>query len=143
MTRLAIVLLCLAAPLAADPGVDAWELLSKAASALTDGNATTFLACFDSKMPGYTEIRDDVYALLREAQPSSSIEMVSNEGDATTRELVVDWTLDIVLLQPGPTVASKRRKQRVKIRMEKQKKNWAIVSFEPQNFFTPPDTYVR
>jgi hypothetical protein len=144
MTRFALLLLCLAAPLAADPAGDAWEQLSNAASALADGNPSSFLSCFDSKMPGYTEIRDDVYALLGGAQPSSSIDLDSNDGDATTREIVVDWTLNIVLAPSGPaggpTVASTRRKQRVKIRMEKRKKKWVIVDFEPQNFFSPPET---
>ena len=148
MKRLALPLLCVAALLAADPGRDAWELLSNAASALTESNSrsfqsydnsTSFLSNFDPKMPGYAEIRDDVSALLREAELSCSIDLVSNEGDAATRELVVDWTLDIALLQPGPTVAATRRKQRVTIRMEKRKKNWVIVGFEPKGFFSVPE----
>jgi len=139
MKRRALLLLVLALPLAADPAQDAWELLSNAASALTEGNATRFEGYFDSKMPGYAELRNDVEALVLESQPSSSIDLDSNEGDATARELVVDWTLNIVLAQPTPTVQSTRRKQRVKIRMQKQKKNWVIVSFEPLNFFSPPE----
>ncbi len=144
MTRFALLLLCLTAPLAADPAGDAWEQLSNAASALSEGNPSDFLSCFDSAMPGYTEIRDDVYALLAQAQASSSIDLNSNEGDAAKRELVVDWTLNIVLSPGGPvggpTVASTRRKQRVSLRMEKRKKNWVIVAFEPRNFFSPPET---
>ena len=150
MTRRALLLLCLAVPLAAaDPARDAWELLSNAASALAGSdsgsfqsydNSTSFLSYFDSKMPGYDEIRNDVSALLRTAQASSSIEPIANEGDAAAREMTVEWTLNIVLLNPGPTVASTRRKERVKIRMEKRKKSWVIVSLEPRSFFSPPET---
>ncbi len=140
MIRLAVLLVCLAAPIAADPAGDAWELLSNAASALTERNPASFLSYFDSKMPGFAQIQNDVYALVAESEPASSIDLVSNEGDAANRELTVDWTLDMVIAQAGPTVASTRRKQRVKIRLEKRKKNWVIVSFEPQSFFSPPAT---
>jgi hypothetical protein len=148
MKRVVLPLLCAAAMLAADPGRDAWELLSNAASALTESDSrsfqsydssTSFLSNFDPKMPGYDEIRNDVSALLREAELSSSIDLVSNEGDAAAREVVVDWTLDIVASQSRPAVASTRRKQRVTIRMEKRKKSWVIVGFEPRDFFSVPE----
>jgi hypothetical protein len=150
MKRVVLPLLCVAVLLAADPGREAWELLSNAAAALTErdsrssqfqsyDNSTSFLGNFDPKTPGFAEIRNDVSALLREAELSCSIDLVSNEGDAAARELVVDWTLDTVASQSRPAVASMRRKQRVTIRMEKRKKNWVIVGFEPKDFFSLPE----
>jgi hypothetical protein len=151
MKRLALLLLWAAAVSAADPGRDAWELLSSAASALSESdsrsahfqsydNSASFLSNFDHKTPGYEQIAQDVAALLREAQVASSIDLVSNEGDAACRELVVDWTLEITPQREGPATASTRRKQRVKIRVEKRKKGWAITAFEPRDFFSAQES---
>src|ERR1035438_6581706 len=102
MTRRTLLALPLAMRLRADSARDVWDLLGEAAHELGEGNATAFMDCFDPKMPGYEELRADVAALVVEAAPrspregvSSSIELVTDQGDDQTRSLEVDWILDI------------------------------------------------
>ncbi len=135
MTRRALLLLPLAIALRADSARDAWDLLSAAASALSAGNAEAFLGCFDSRMPGFEELRAGVTALLREAEPRSSVELLTNEGDDRSRVVKVDWTLNVVSRQDG--VGSTRREKTVTFRMEKRGRTWRITGMEPAGFFGP------
>jgi hypothetical protein len=136
MTRRRLLLLAVSAVCArADSARDAWDVLSAAASALTAGNAAAFLECFDPRMPGYDALRRDVMALLSEAEPRSSIELVSNEGGDAVRTMEADWLLTLVERQDS--VSSTRREKRVRCRIEKQGKRWRIASFEPADFFAP------
>jgi hypothetical protein len=136
MTRRRVLLLAAFAGWAhADSAGDAWDVLSAAASALAAGNAAAFLECFDSRMPGHEALRADVTALLREAEPRTSAELVSNEGDDKVRTITADWILTIVSKQDS--VSSTTRKQRVRCRIEKQGRKWRITSFEPADFFAP------
>lgn len=136
MTRRRVLLLAAFAGLAhADSAGDAWDVLSAAASAMAAGNAAAFLECFDPRMPGYQTLRADVTALLREAEPRSSAELVTNEGNDDARTITADWTLTIVSRQDS--VSSATRQKRVRFRIEKQGGKWRITSFEPADFFAP------
>jgi hypothetical protein len=150
MTRRTLLALPFAMRLRADAARDVWDLLGDAASALSEGDATGFLDCFDPKMPGYERLSEDVTALVRESPPPSrgaatqrggiscSIELVSDQGDDQTRALEVDWILDIRQVQGS--IGATRRQERVKIRAAKTGKKWRIVAFEPAGFFAPPDS---
>ncbi len=135
MTRRALLLLPLAIALRADSARDAWDLLSAAASALSAGNAEAFLDCFDSRTPSFEELRAGVTALIREAEPRSSVELLTNEGDDRSRVVKVDWTLNVVSRQDG--VGSTRREKTVTFRMEKRGRSWRIMGMEPAGFFAP------
>lgn len=135
LTRRILLLLPLAIRLRAAAADDAWALLRKAASALSAGDASAFLACFDPAMPGYSELKDQVSALLLEWQVGSTIEPESNEGDDRVRTVKLDWLLLLVLRQDG--VTGQQREKVVSCRLEKQPKGWRIVQFEPSNFFSP------
>ncbi len=133
--RCALLVLALAAGLRADSSRDAWDVLSRAASALTAGNASGFLACFDPKMPGYERLRADVIALVRESEPGSSIEQIENEGDDRVRRLKADWLLNLVSRQDG--ISSTRRQKTLQFRVEKEGRSWRITRLEPEDFFAP------
>jgi murein L,D-transpeptidase YcbB/YkuD len=137
MMRRTLLALPFAMRLRADAAREVWDLLAAAASALSEGNAAAFMDCFDPKMPGYESLRADVAALVLEAEPRSSIEMVTNRGDGQTRALEADWLLDIV--QRQGSMGSTRREERVKVRAAKAGKRWRIVAFEPAGFFAPPN----
>jgi len=109
-----------------------------------------FLDCFDPKMPGYEQLREDVTALVGEAPPPtgattqrsgiySSVELVSDQGDDQSRSLELDWILDVRQLEGSVGVT--RREERVKIRIAKSGKKWRIVAFEPAGFFAPPEAH--
>ncbi|SPF51786.1 conserved exported hypothetical protein [Candidatus Sulfopaludibacter sp. SbA4] len=132
-------------PLRADSADDAWELVASAARALVEatalpppsrGNASAFLSFFDPKMPGYETLRTNVTALIEQSDLESTLDPVSNDGDDRTRTLEVDWELR--MMDPGTSVVSARRQERIKCRVEKQGRKWRIVSLEPLSFFAPP-----
>lgn len=121
----------------ADPAQEVWELLTQVAAALSERNPEAFIAAFDPAMPGYRALYSNVTALLRTAEVESSIELAADEGGAEEQTVEVDWLLKIRPEQDA--TASTRRQQRVKCRMRKSGKKWRIVSFEPPEFFNPPD----
>ena len=132
-----LLLLPLALSFAADPAAEVWGLLTQVASALSERNPESVIAAFDPFMPGYQNLRTSVTALLRNAEVQSAIELSSDEGDAADRTVELDWLLKI--RPEGDATASTRREQRVKCRLRKTGKKWRIVSFEPLEFFAPPE----
>jgi hypothetical protein len=127
----------LALCLGADPAQEVWDLLTQVASALSERNPETFLAAFDPAMPAYQDLRASVSALLRDAEVQSTIELEADEGGAEERSVELDWLLKIRPEQEA--TPSTRRQQRVKCRLRKSGKKWRIVSFDPLDFFKPPD----
>ncbi len=125
----------LAGSLRADSADDAWDVISALATDLSSGEAVRFLSSFDRAMAGYEELRNDVTALLAQAEVQSSIDLVSNEGDDRSRMVEVDWLL--VIKRPAEVAAETRRQQHVKCKVEKQGKRWRIVSLAPAGFFAP------
>jgi hypothetical protein len=141
--RLLLATLPFALTLRADAAKDAWDMLSDAASALGEGDAPGFLSYFDAHMPGYDKLREDAMALAREWASSSSIDLVSNDGDEGTRTIQADWQLIFAPLDSmDPAnlhgIESTRREERVEIRVVKNGKRWRIESFNPEGFFAPP-----
>jgi hypothetical protein len=137
ITRRALLVFMVAAVgWGADPAQEVWDLLSQVASALSERNPAAFLEAFDPAMPGYGQLRDNITALLRNAEVQSSIELESDEGSGQSRTVELDWLLRI---RPDPdATASTRRQQHVKCRLQKTGKKWRIVWFEPLALFTPP-----
>ena len=135
--RLLALFVCLSPSFAADPAAEVWDLLTQVASALGERNPDSVVAAFDPTMPGYQKLRTSVTTLLRNAEVQSSIELAADEGDAVDRTVELDWLLKI--RPDGDATTSTRREQRVKCRLRKTGKKWRIVSFEPLEFFEPPE----
>ncbi len=108
---------------------DVLDLFRTAAEALADKDAAGFMGKFDSKMPGYTTLRDEIIELLDHSDVSSTFEIVTDEGDTQKYDVQLDWTLQIDEDQP--------RRQILKFHIERQGKKWKIVSLEPIEFFKP------
>jgi hypothetical protein len=137
MTRPLFLLLFIpfAACRGADPAQEVWELLTQVASALSERNPAAFLEAFDPAMPGSEKLRENVTALLRNADVQSAIELESDEGNGQNRTVELTWLLRI---RPEPeATASTKREQKVKCRVEKAGRKWRIVSFEPLALFAP------
>jgi len=137
MTRRLLLFVPIVWCFGADPAAEVWDLLTQVASALSERNPVAFLAAFDPAMPGYQTLRASVSALLRDAEVQSSIELVADEGGAAEHTVELDWLLKIRPEQDA--TPSTRRQQRVRCRLRKSGKKWRIVSFDPLDFFAPPD----
>jgi hypothetical protein len=135
MTRRRLLLAACALQLHADNAQDVWDVLTDAASALSEGSAMRFLALFDRSMADYSLLEANINALLNQDQVQSSIELLSDEGNSTTRTVELDWFLQVVEQQDAAGLA--RRRERVRCRLAKRSKKWLITSIEPVAFFAP------
>jgi hypothetical protein len=131
MTRRAIPGALLAALMAAtaraDPPPGVLDLLRAAAEALADKDSAAFLDLFDRAMPGYTELRDNIEALLAADDVASTIEIANDEGTEQAREMELDWLLQISHNPPRRAV--------LKCRVERKGRSWKITGLEPIAFF--------
>ena len=131
-----LLLLVAGASLAlADPHSDIVNLLGNMAANLANDNPAGFMAGFDKTMPDYDKLRASIDALVAEAQITSEIEPVKDEGDDARRSVDLDWTMQIrSRVMAGPLV---QREQIVRAEFVKEKKHWRIVAVRPLEFFAP------
>jgi len=104
------------------------EVFRGVSEALANLDVDAFLDQFDRQMPDYDKLRDEIRELVGTAQEiGSTIDVITNEGDAEKRTLELDWLLKID--------NNDARRQIVKCRVEKQGKKWKITSLQPVEFF--------
>lgn len=129
-----VVLFGLAAqPPAGTVPKDVEALIRETADDLTRRDASAFLDHFDPKMPGFATLHYEIEGLMARGEVISVIEIISDDaienGDYPRRELQLDWILSV---DTDP-----RRREIVKVRIEKQGKKWKIVALDPVEFFKP------
>lgn len=141
------VLACIAVSLAcADAHDDVIDLVSMMSGALTElegvgqsevrGNVSRFMSAFSKDMPDYATLENNVTALVTQAELTSSIKTLSEDGDDQARTIDLDWVLQVrSLQQDGPI---DQRRQVIHCALRKEKKHWKIVSLKPIDFFAPP-----
>jgi len=132
-----VVLLGLAAAFAfADAHDDVVAVVTDMAGALTEVNVPKFMAAFNKDMPGYGTLENNVTALVRQAEVSSAVQPLSEDGDDQARTIDLDWVLEVRSLeQDGPIV---HRREVIHCELRKEKKHWKIVALKPLEFFGAP-----
>jgi hypothetical protein len=146
IVRSAVLVSIASAFACADAHDDVIEVITSMAGSLTEvngigdsvvrGNVSRFMSAFSKDMPGYGTLEMNVTALVRQAEVSSSIQTVSEDGDDQARSIDLDWVLEVRSLQEdGPIV---RRREVIHCEFRKQNKHWKIVSLKPIDFFAPP-----
>lgn len=127
--------MALAAPLLAVTRQELLDFLGALASALSEGNASAFLDRVDHDMPDYYQLEKYVVALTDEDEVSCSIDILKQEGDDQAQTLELDWYMQVHTRDALGAV--ERRRQTVKLRLERKKKKWKIVAIEPISLFAP------
>jgi len=90
---------------------------------------------FDKDMPDYGKLKDAVAALTNQAEVTSAIEPMKDEGDDAKRSVDLDWYMQIrSLVQDGPIVT---RREMIHCELRREGKRWKIVSIAPVEFFAP------
>jgi hypothetical protein len=131
-----VFLMALAAPLLADARQEILDLVTEMASALSEGNGLAFLDHVDHSMRDYEKLERNIMALTAQNEVTSSIALLTEDGDDHARSADLDWFLQIRSReQTGPL---ERRRQTVKCGLERGKKKWRVVSLEPISFFAAP-----
>jgi len=125
-----------ALPVLAGEATEVRELFARLAEALSTSSATDFLGPFDRRMPGFARLERQVFALLNQFEVASSVELVGDQGDSGKRAVEVDWMLELrSLAATGP---AERRRQVLKVTLERRGQAWRITALEPVDFFAPP-----
>jgi hypothetical protein len=131
----AIVAAASAAFAFADPRAEIVDRLASMTSALANDNAAGFMAPFDKNMPGYDTLRDYIGGMIEEAEVSSVVDPIKDDGNDTKRSVDLDWTLHFKSRQAaGPIVD---REKTIHAEFVKEKAHWKIVSIAPLDFFAP------
>ena len=118
----------------ADPAAEVLRVFSSAAEALTNDDASAFLSKFDSTMPGYAGLRNDIEGLLAAHEVGATIEIVTDEGDTDNRTVELDWLLVTTQKNTINSIQETRRHV-VKCKLERRGKQWKIVALDPLDFF--------
>jgi hypothetical protein len=116
-------------------GLEAHALVESMNSALLDGNGKAVAAIFDPKMTGYKTLTRDIILLTRVSTGVSTIEFPGNAGDDQSRDLDLNWHMQIRSYNGQSTTD---RRARVKLHLQKQNDQWRITAFAPLDFFSPP-----
>jgi hypothetical protein len=119
-----------------DAAAEAWDVLTRMAAALGRGNANEFLRFCEPSLPGYPVLRTNVTALAQQAEAESSIDPVRNEGNDSTRDLEVNWSLRLVGRSGIGRVTNRRTT--VTVRLARRTRGWRAVELAPVDFFAPP-----
>jgi hypothetical protein len=145
LLRSAVLLGVAAAFACADAHDDVLGVVTSMAGALTEvsgtgdavkgGNVPKFMDAFSKSLPDYDTLKNNVTALVNNAEVSSSIAPLNEDGDDQARMIDLDWLLEVRSLeQDGPLV---RRREVVHCELRKEKKHWKIVALKPLDFFAP------
>jgi hypothetical protein len=117
------------------PAQEVLDLFTGLADSLASGDSVAFLAKFDRRMPGYQQLHDNITALTKEADLTSVVDLVADEGDAQKRKVELTWKM---LIKRGQDPASSpAREQTLHVLVEKQGRRWKITALTPIEFFAP------
>jgi hypothetical protein len=117
----------------ADAHDDVVEVFAKMADGLTSTNVPEFMSAFSKDMPDYNTLHEEVTALAKSSEISSSAVPLTEVAGDQTYKIELDWALEIRSLeQDGPVV---RRREVIHCELRKEKNHWKIVSLKPLSFF--------
>jgi hypothetical protein len=129
----------------ADAHDDVIAVFTKMAAALTQtgvdggtsiaGNVDEFMSAFSRDFQEYDGLKQNVMALVNNAEISSALDPITEEPGSQTYKIDVDWFLQIRSLQQDGPITSRREVIHCELRREK--KQWKIISLAPVNFFAP------
>jgi hypothetical protein len=130
-----LIFLLAAAGSRADTHADVVDLFASMAAGLSEDNAEAFLARIERTTPEYEKLKADIPALLSQAELTSSVSLLKDEGDDSKRVVDLDWFLEIRgKTADGPIV---RRREVIHCTLEKHAKTWRVMSMKPADLFAP------
>jgi hypothetical protein len=131
------ILACVAlSTLIADTHDEIVDVVSNMANALSTVNAPKFMGAIDKSMPDYEKLKSNVAALMNQAEITSSIETIKDDGDENKRTVDLDWYLEVRSLLPDGPIERRREIVHCEL-VRRDKKHWKIVSLKPVDFFAP------
>jgi hypothetical protein len=112
--------------------IEKW--LNRVAAYLTEENPDDFLKAFRKDIR--ERLSTNVWAMFRNAEVASSVELLSLKGDKPPYEVELDWYLKLVP-RTDATPAETRREV-IKMKLEPAKKNWLVIELAETKLFAAP-----
>lgn len=112
----------------ADDRTDALDAIAPIAAALSDGDTAALLAALPRDAENYAELRENLTAMIAQAEVTSSVEVISAESGAAE----LDWYMQMRNRSTKMVIA--RRRGTVQIRFRKRK----LLALSPASFFASP-----
>jgi hypothetical protein len=112
--------------------------LSAIADLATDfsaGEPADALAVFDSNMPGYGQISQNIQALADQAEVTCAIEILSDTESGGVHRLDLDWIMNLKSSSDNDVI--ERRRERVKVEMRQLRGKWKITAMSPLTILDP------
>ncbi len=132
--RVIALSLFFAALCAAQIPIEYSQVLASMASALAENRPELAMSDVSKDMPDYYRLRDNIEALLNQAEVVSSIDNMREENGV----VLVDWLLRIKLQAMDTSMEERHETVKIRFGQEGKKKKWKIVSLDPVDFFAPP-----
>ena len=137
ISRLISVLAIASVIAQADAASEALDLFASMAAALSEDNVPGFIKSISARMDGRSQLEIAVKAMLAQAESSSQIDIVENEGDDRKRTVALDWSMQ--LKRRGLELRIDRREQIVRCTLVREGTKWRVTTLEPASFFDPPN----
>lgn len=122
------------AALLGDERADLHDWLGQWVALLTEESPGEFLDHMAKPLRG--RVTAGVQAMVTAAQVSSSVTLLDFSGEGDTRELDVDWVLEMrfrALATPN-----EQRRERVRLKLRRRKKSWQVEAFTPESLLAGP-----
>ncbi len=110
-------------------------VLADLASALSEGNAPSAIGALDKSMKDFGSLSANIEGMLAQSEVLCSIEVVTESVAGNVHEIEADWYLQIKGRESGQV---ERRRERVRLKLEKIKGLWKITSLSPATVLEPP-----
>ena len=114
------------------------EFAADLAADLSSDRADQFLRHFSKEMSGYGSLEDNVEAMLRASDVSTSLEIREFKATAKGFTATIDWYLEMKRRQGDSQLETQRRRELITVEVEKQGRRWRITKLDPASFFQPP-----
>lgn len=138
--------LAAALPLAAEDesrdAQEAREFVASIAAALAEANSQSLDELFQKGKADLDDFRTHARILMDTYLIASTIKPVSNEGNGSRRELVLDWRME--LKTRSDELKLEVREGKVKCTLERAKrKRWVVSEWKAEDLFRLPATNTR
>jgi hypothetical protein len=109
--------------------------IASLATDLSNGDAAAAIGRFDSSMPGYGKISQNIDSLGQQAEVSCAIDIVSDTESGGVHTLDLDWIMTLKAVGDNP--AGEQRREQVKVEMRQFKGAWKITAMSPLTILDP------
>jgi hypothetical protein len=112
-----------------------YSTLAKLSADLSQNDAPSAIAWFDSSMKGYGDLQRNIDSIAAQATTLCAVDVITDIDKDGVHTLSVDWYM--ALTSQADTNYTERRREQVTIEMRQIKGKWKITSISPLSILDP------